>query len=181
MGRPLSERLEEFFFRPDEDPGPLFEVGAAVEPVAQVPAEQTPEQYVAFALEGETYALPLIALREVVRVPPITEVPRAHKALLGVMNLRGEVLPVYDIKPRLHLAPAEQAPRPKAARVLVVRSEAGDAGLVVDAVSGVVRLKASDIEPPPTGLLTAERDCVVGLGRSGKGLYIVLDVESALV
>jgi len=180
MARSLGELLDEFFYRPDEDVGPLFEVGAAVEPVAQIPAEEAPEQYVAFALAGETYALPLGVLREVLRVPPITEVPRTDKALLGVMNLRGEVLPVYDIKSRLRLPLGGAGLASRAARVLVVKSDAGDAGLVVDAVNGVVRLKAAELEPPPPGLLSAERDCVVGLGRSGKGLFIVLDVDSAL-
>lgn len=183
----LSELLDAFFYRPDEDPGPLFELGETTEPIATA-AEEAPEEFLAFALASETYAMPVGALREIVKVPPLTEVPRSPKALLGVMNLRGEVLPVYDIKPRLHLPPtaplalpnAPPEELPKSARVLVIRSEAGDAGIFADAVAGVVKLKPSVIELPPPGVASGERECVTGIGRRGDALYILLDVEQCL-
>jgi purine-binding chemotaxis protein CheW len=128
----------------------------------------------------------VISLREIVRVPPLTEVPRADRALIGVMNLRGEVLPVYDIKPALHLTAEEgpparpSGPPPRSARVLVIRSDEGDAGLWVDGVTGVMRLRPSAIEAPPPGVVRGERDCVVGLGRHGNHLLILIDVDLAL-
>jgi purine-binding chemotaxis protein CheW len=109
-------------------------------------------------LGDECYALSLHALREIVKVPPLTEVPRSEPELLGVMNLRGEVIPVYDLELRLGLtrAPApiagpdaNLAALPKGTRVLVVKSEEGAAGVRVDSVSGVVRLRPSAIEAPP--------------------------------
>jgi purine-binding chemotaxis protein CheW len=181
----LSELLDEFFFQPDEDPGPLFELGTPAEPVPAA-ADEAPQEFLAFTLEGETYGVPVISLREIVRVPPLTEVPRADRALMGVMNLRGEVLPVYDIKPALHLSPEEgppgrpSGPPPRSARVLVIRSDEGDAGLWVDSVTGVMRLRPSTIEPPPPGVVRGERDCVVGLGRHGNHLLILIDVDLAL-
>jgi purine-binding chemotaxis protein CheW len=181
----LSELLDEFFFQPDEDPGPLFELGTPAEPVPAA-ADEAPQEFLAFTLEGETYGVPVISLREIVRVPPLTEVPRADRALMGVMNLRGEVLPVYDIKPALHLTDAEAPPArtggppPRSARVLVIRSDEGDAGLWVDSVTGVMRLRPSAIEPPPPGVVRGERDCVVGLGRHGNHLLILIDVDLAL-
>lgn len=181
----LSELLDEFFFQPDEDPGPLFELGTPTEPVPAA-ADEAPQEFLAFTLEGETYGVPVISLREIVRVPPLTEVPRADRALMGVMNLRGEVLPVYDIKPALHLTAEEgpparpSGPPPRSARVLVMRSDEGDAGLWVDSVTGVMRLRPSAIEPPPPGVVRGERDCVVGLGRHGNHLLILIDVDLAL-
>jgi purine-binding chemotaxis protein CheW len=177
-----NEHLEEFFYRPDEDPGPLFEVGEAVEPVALAGASEAPREFLAFALERETYAVPVSVLREIVKVPPLTEIPRAQKSLLGVMNLRGEVLPVYDLKPKLHLPPSPPLAQgtERTARVLVVRSEEGDAGLLVDRVEEVVRLRPSTIEAPPPGVAGGERDCVVGIGRKGEALYILIDVDQAL-
>jgi purine-binding chemotaxis protein CheW len=178
----LHELLDDFFYQPDEDPGPLFDLGAAPELVVAA-ADEALQEFIAFTLEGETYAVPVIALREIVRVPPLTEIPRAEAALLGVMNLRGEVLPVYDIKPKLQLAAAPRqnpAAAPRSARVLVVRSEQGDAGLFVDAVTGVVRLRPSTIEAPPPGVAGGEHDCVVGLGRKGDALFILVDVDQAL-
>jgi purine-binding chemotaxis protein CheW len=178
----LSELLDDFFYRPDEDPGPLFEVGPAVEPVAQAATDEVPEEFLAFALDQETYALPVSALREIVKVPALTEIPRPPKSLLGVMNLRGEVLPVYDLKPRLRLPPARPLAEgaARSARVLVVMSDEGDAGLLVDAVADVVRLRPSTIEAPPPGVAGGERDCVVGLGRRGDALFILIDVDQAL-
>jgi purine-binding chemotaxis protein CheW len=178
----LSELLDEFFYRPDEDPGPLFELGAVPEPAVGSRADDPLQEYLAFTLEKETYALPVASLREIVKVPSLTEVPRGGRHLLGVMNLRGDVLPVYDLKPRLHLPPSRPLAQgaPRSARVLVVRSEDGDAGLLVDAVAEVVRFPASAIEPPPPGVATGERDCIVGLGRRGEGLFILIDVEQAL-
>src|SRR5262249_30002485 len=100
-----------------------------------------------------------------------------------VMNVRGEVLPVYDVRARLLLT-AEVKPVtgphdvPQRARVVLVRSEAGDAGLLVDGVDGVVRLLPSLTEPAPPG--GTEKPFLTGLSRKGERLYILLDVERVL-
>ncbi len=153
----------------------------------EAPIEQAPEQYLAFRLEDECYGLPLEKIREIVRAPPLTEVPRAVPNLLGVMNLRGEVLPVYDLKVRLRLrasppkvAGPDADPRavPRSARVVVLRSPEGDAGVLVDAVLEVLRVPRPSIEPPPAG--TAERGCISGLARRKGALCILLDPKEAL-
>jgi purine-binding chemotaxis protein CheW len=180
--------LDDFFYRPDEEAGALFDVGALVEAAAPAEPEEEPAEYLVFALEAERYAIPIENVREIVRVPPLTEIPRGAQNLLGVMNLRGEVLPVYEVKRRLHLskdAPVIAGPQadlsqlPKSARVVVVRDEEGDAGILVDAVEEVVRLRPSAIEVPPAAV-AAERDCIVGLGRRREQLYILIDVHEVL-
>jgi purine-binding chemotaxis protein CheW len=162
-------------------------LAAAAQP-AEPPEAQAdaPQEHLAFLLEKERYAIPILALREIVKVPPLTEVPRTASHVLGVMNLRGEMLPVFDLKPKLGLgrAPtqggmADVAALPKLARILVIRDESGDAGLLVDAVQSVVRLRASAIEMPPPGL-PVDRDCVVGIGRVKDELFILLDIHQAL-
>lgn len=182
----FAEQLQRFFYDPDEDAGALAQVGVAEEP-APTPPEERAQEYLSFWLGPECYAVPIGEVREIVRVPVLTEVPRAERSLLGVMNLRGEVLPVYDLKLRLGLsdgpAPisgpdAELSRLPKGARVLVLRSEEGDAGVLVDAVTEVARLPPSAIEPPPAG--TNVQECVVGLGRRRDQLFIVLDPQRAL-
>jgi len=154
---------------------------------AELPAEQAPEQHLAFRLGEECYGLPLEGVREIVRVPPLTEVPRAAPNLLGVMNLRGEVLPVYDLKVRLRLSlaaakvagpDADPKAVPRSARVVVVRSPEGDAGVLVDAVLEVLRVPPSAIEPPPAG--SAERGCIAGLARRKGSLCILLDPKEVL-
>jgi purine-binding chemotaxis protein CheW len=104
------------------------------------------------------------------------------------MNLRGEVLPIYDLKLRLRLraTPAAIAgpeatlsQLPRSARILVIRGgEAGDVGLLADRVTEVVRMRDSEIEPPPSG--TADRECILGLGRTRDQLCILLDLDRAI-
>lgn len=181
------ELLDDFFYRPDEDVGGLQDFAAGSDGAQASVPEEVPEEYLAFTLEGECYAVPIRVVREISKVPPLTELPRAAPQLLGLMNLRGELLPVYDVKVRLRLtekaavvAGPEAPPAPREARILVVRTEEGPAGVWVDGVVGVVRLKPSMLEPAPPGLRTGDRDCVVGLGRRGPHLYILLDPEQAL-
>ncbi|WP_224370809.1 chemotaxis protein CheW [Hyalangium versicolor] len=182
----FSELLDDFFYRPDEDVGGLLDFAAGSDEMLSPTPEETPEEYLAFVLEGEWYAVPIRSVREIGRVPPLTEIPRAEANLLGVMNLRGDVIPVYDLKMRLRLtdSPAQVAgpdapPPPRLARILVAHTEEGPAGVWVDAVKDVVRLKPSMLESAPPGL-GGERDCVVGIGRRNSQLYILLDLQQAL-
>jgi purine-binding chemotaxis protein CheW len=179
--------LDDFFYRPDEDVAGLHDFAAGSDGTQSSVPEEVPEEYLAFRLEGECYAVPIRVVREISKVPPLTEIPRAEAHLLGVMNLRGELLPAYDIKVRLRLAERapvvagpDAPPPPRDARILVLRTESGPAGVWVDGVSGVVKLKPSMLEAAPPGLRSGDRDCVVGIGRRGSTLYILLDAEQAL-
>ncbi len=179
----FSELLDRFFYRPDEDVGAFLELAPEVEAAAGAAPEEAPQEFLSFTLEGETYAVPIEAVREILKVPVVTEVPRAEANVVGVMNVRGEMLPVYDVKARLKLAaapPKVRGPRdlPRGARVVLLKDDAGDAGILVDAVAGVVKLVASKIEPPPN--LGLERACIAGIGRKGDALVILLDVGDAL-
>jgi purine-binding chemotaxis protein CheW len=183
----LSVLLDSFFYRPDEDVGSIQELVAGTDETVEPVPEEIPEEYLAFRLEGEHYAVPIHGVREIVKVPPLTEVPRAAANLLGVMYLRGEVLPVYDIKVKLRLADKAQlvagpdAPEPpRGARIIVVQTADGLAGIWVDSVSEVVRLRPSMLELAPPGVGGGERDCVVGLGRRKQQLFILLDIWQAL-
>ncbi|MFP2897398.1 chemotaxis protein CheW, partial [Corallococcus sp. 4LFB] len=98
--------LDAFFYRPDEDVGGLLDFAAGSDDLAPPLLEEEPVEYLAFRLESECYAVPILAVREICKVPLLTEIPRAEPHLLGVMNLRGELLPVYDVKLRLRLAEA---------------------------------------------------------------------------
>ncbi len=183
----LSVLLDTFFYRPDEDIGFLEELVAGTDATSSPLPEESPEEYLAFRLEGEFYAVPIHGVREIVKVPPLTEVPRAAPNLLGVVYLRGEVLPVYDIKVKLRLTDkaslvaGPDAPEPpRSARIIVVQTADGLAGIWVDSVSEVVRLRPSMLELDVPGVVGGERDCVVGLGRRNKQLFILLDIWQAL-
>ena len=179
----FAELLDRFFFRPDEEVGSFLELAPEITAVARPVEPEVPEEFLAFTLEREIYSVPIAVVREILKVPVITEVPRAPDNVLGVMNIRGEMLPLYDVKPRLKLAdrPPEvhgPADLPRSARVVLLRDQEGDSGILVDRVEGVVKLALSKVEAPPA--LGLERDCIAGLGRRGETLYIILDFEQVL-
>lgn len=179
----FEHALRSFFYQPDEDGGAGLDQLPEPQVAPAVAPEEAPREFLAFRLDAETYALPLATVREIVKVPALTEVPRGGPHLHGVMHLRGEVLPVYDVKVRLRLR-AEVAPlagptdAPRSARVVLVKDLAGDAGILVDEVHEVVRLLPSALEPAPA--LGAERVLVNGLARRGERLYILLDPNQVL-
>lgn len=197
----FEDLLADFFYRPDEPVGALFDAGLPSEQDASQPIDdEPPREFLAFSLQvedpsregsthAETYAVPIEQVREIVKVPPLTEIPRATKDLLGVINLRGEVLPVYDLKLRLGIseAPAPIAGPdadlraiPRTSRILIVHDELGDAGVLVDAVHEAVKLRASTVEAPPRGLGPTDRATIAGIGRRREQLFILLDLSQAL-
>jgi purine-binding chemotaxis protein CheW len=180
--RRFEQQLQTFFYRADEDAGALLAIEGLPEPIGPVFQEMVNE-YLAFTLENELYAVPIERVREIVKVPPLTEVPRARAEVMGVMNLRGEVIPVYDVKPKLHLSQQPSLVRgpadvPRSARVVLLRDDAGDAGVLVDSVSQVVKLPTASLEQAPAAADSSA--CVAGIGRRGDNLYIVLDVQEVL-
>jgi purine-binding chemotaxis protein CheW len=121
----------------------------------------------AFRVGDEEYALDLRRIREIVQPLPVVPVPRAPECLEGVMDLRGEVLPVVDVRRRLGLPPREGG-RPK---VLVVNVAGRLLGLVVDAVAEVLRIPRSAIGPPPPLLALGGPRLFLGVcgAREGRG------------
>lgn len=173
-----TDPLDEFFYRPDEEEIDLPELDTSAGP--ETPAEEAQRELLAFELFGEAYAVDIQLIREIVRVPPITEVPRAPADVLGVMSLRGEVLPVFDLRRRLGLPPSEEEPS-KRARVLVLDAGEGLVGVLVDRVAQVVRLDPSSIEPTPQGLGTGiQTEFLGGIGRSKDRMFILLDICATL-
>ena len=178
----FEQMLEGFLYREGEPglPGLQWLEDA---PLPMASTVESPREYLAFQLSVETYAVPIEQVREIVKVPVLTEVPRGPVELLGVMNLRGEVLPVYDVRSRLMLTPKVQAIRGPEdvgakSRIVLVRSDHGDAGVLADGVEGVVRLLPSLTEVPPAG--GTEQPFLTGISRRGERLFILLDVERVL-
>src|SRR5438552_3865976 len=106
---------------------------------------QQEEQFVAFRLAGETYGIPITLVHEIIRTCEITRIPRSLPHVRGVVNLRGSVVPVIDLRMRLNLPPSEEAPE---SRIIVVEVESGVVGMIVDGVSQVIRIPSDQIEQP---------------------------------
>ncbi|MDA8432249.1 MAG: chemotaxis protein CheW [Nitrospiraceae bacterium] len=126
---------------------------------------------------GEEYGVPIHQVQEIIRVSGVTKVPNSPSYMDGVINLRGRVLPVLNLRKRLRLAGKEPS---KASRIIV--TEVGDTviGLLVDGVSHVVKMPPESVESPPEEVLEVDTDYITGVGKLKDRLVILLDLERLL-
>src|SRR5215472_832587 len=137
-------------------------------------------EYLAFVLAGETYAVQIAHVAEILRPPPITEVPRSPRTVLGVISVRGRLVTVLDLRRRFALP---EAPVDRKTRVLLSEAGAGEQiGLLVDEVQQVWRLAAEEIEP--ANVLGGDQPAhIAGIGRPTDGdgtILILLDLRPIL-
>jgi purine-binding chemotaxis protein CheW len=134
-----------------------------------------------FNVGGETYGLDILHIREIIKIIEITEVPRSPRFLLGVISVRGVIIPVLDLRARLRL---DDLPLTRAARILVADRDGEPFGLLVDAVTGVVRFAEAEIEPPPSTLTVADANFLAGIGRYAMGkrqrMVILLHLDAVV-
>ena len=173
----VEDPLDQFFWREDEvAPGvPELLVGARVAAAPEV--DEVRSEWLTFQLGAEEYGLEIASIREILKLPSVTEVPRAPAHILGVIMVRGDVIAVTDPRRRLGLPVAPPTPR---ARILVCDGGEGPRGLLVDSVSQVVRLPASAIEPRPTGIGGSSAEYLAGIGRDRDRFFILLDLPAVL-
>ncbi|MBI5969911.1 MAG: chemotaxis protein CheW [Deltaproteobacteria bacterium] len=134
-------------------------------------------QLVTFRLGTEEYSLDILSVQEIIRHMHLTKVPRTPDFVEGVINLRGRVIPVLDLRKRFGL-PSED--RTNETRIIVVEVEGKTVGLKVDAVSEVLRLPAASVEPPPSIISGVESEYIKGVGKLDGRLIILLDVGKIL-
>jgi len=134
-------------------------------------------QVVGFRIGRETFGLPISMVREIVRVPEITTVPNAPDYIEGVINLRGRIIPVVDLRKRFGVKSAEPN---KKTRIVVVELGARAIGLIVNSASEVLRIPPSEIEEPHTVFQEGELDFITGVGKLNGRLVILLDLDRIL-
>jgi purine-binding chemotaxis protein CheW len=134
-------------------------------------------QIVGFRIGNETYGVPITALHEIVRVPEITAVPDAPEYMEGVINLRGKIVSVIDLRKRFGIKETSTSRRN---RILVVEFNGRLSGLIVDSASEVLKISPADIEPPPAVLQEGGVNCVTGLGKYKGRLIMLLDTTKLL-
>ncbi len=133
-------------------------------------------EYLAFVLAGDTYAVQIAYIAEILKPPPVTAVPRAPREVIGVMSVRGRLVTVVDLRRRFGL---REQPPDRRTRILLV--EAGDEhiGLLVDEVLQVYRLADSEIEPAQ--VLGGDQPAhIAGIGRPEGALLILIDLKPIL-
>ena len=154
----------------------LAKVRAAKRAAMRAGEAGTRTEYIAFGLAGETYAVPIGQLAEILRPPPITEVPRAQRAVVGVVSVRGRLVTVIDLRVRIRLPPAAMDRR---SRILLVDNGTEHVGFLVDDVQQVWRLAPEEIEA--SSVLGGDQAAhVAGIGRPAgleSNVLILLDLR----
>jgi len=135
------------------------------------------EQLVIFQLASEVYGVDIGRVQEIIRTQHITRVPRAPEFVEGVINLRGKVIPVVDLRKRFGLEGGEHG---KASRIVVVEAGEHTIGIVVDAVSEVLRIPTAAVEPPSPVVTTVDSDYLRGIAKLEDRLIILLDLDAVL-
>jgi len=170
----LQAALRDFFADPEElDAGDL---GLGELGEARGRSGDGVREYLSFRLAVERFALPIAQIREIIKVPLITRVPRTEGFVLGVLSLRGAVVPVIDLRMLLR---QPVGPQTRRARVLIFDRSGEFVGLLVDEVHHVIRLGEADIEPHPFGA-RPEAEPVVGVGRQDGEIVALLDLQPVL-
>lgn len=135
-------------------------------------------QLVSFLLGNEEFGADILMVQEIIRMVPITRVPNAPHFVEGVINLRGKVIPIIDLRKRLNLASRTEANRNT--RIIVVQFEGKTTGFIVDAVSQVLRIPVNIIEPPPDIIAGVDSEYISGVSKLEDRLLIILDFSKIL-
>ncbi|MDE3074156.1 MAG: chemotaxis protein CheW [Chloroflexota bacterium] len=147
--------------------------------VADAEAAEVSAQLVVLHVGNNSYAVPISRVQEIIRLPEITPLPEAEAFVEGLINLRGRVLPVVDLATRLGAGKTEPS---KTARVVVAHVGEGqknEVGLMVQAVSRVLRVNRSDVEPASEMAIAGGRG-ILGVAKLADELILLLDLDAAL-
>jgi purine-binding chemotaxis protein CheW len=138
-------------------------------------------KYLTFSLASEEYGIGILKIREIIGMMPITSVPDTPLFVKGVINLRGKVIPVVDLRRRFGMPTMDYTER-TCIIVVEIAVPAGTVsmGVVVDSVSEVLNIKGADIEDTPSFGTQLNTEYILGMAKVGKGLKILLDIEKAL-
>ena len=134
-------------------------------------------QLVSFKLGSEEFGVEILSVQEIIRIIDITEVPNAPHFVEGVINLRGKVLPVVNLRSRLGFPEKEFD---KSTRIIVVEMDGKNVGFIVDSVSEVLRIPTSLTEPPPDMVGRVEAEYITAVGKLEDRLVIMLELSRIL-
>ena len=138
-------------------------------------------QYLTFVLGGETFAIGIMAIKEIIEYASLTEVPMMPGYVRGVINLRGSVVPVLDLPVRFGKGASEVTKRTCIVIIeVVLGTDRHTLGLVVDAVNAVLEIPAAEIEPPPAFGASIRTEFIRGMVKVNSKFVILLDVDHAL-
>lgn len=136
-----------------------------------------PGQYLTFTLKAQAYGVPIATVREINRVVEITEVPQTPFFVAGVMNLRGRVIPVIDLRLKFGF---EATAYTRQTCIIVIEGIHGEFGAIVDAVTGVADFNANQLEPAPTLGADARLGLIMGMAKLDEIVVIIVNIVEIL-
>lgn len=135
------------------------------------------DKYLTFHLAGENYGIEICYVIEIIGIQSITEVPDMPAFIRGVINLRGKVIPVMDIRARFRLPARDYDDR---TCIIVINVDSTEVGLVVDEVSEVADIPENNVEPAPRTSKNSDNSYIQGMGKMNNRVIILLDVHKLL-
>lgn len=136
------------------------------------------DKYITFKSNNEYYALEIRIVQEIIGIQNITEIPETEDYIKGLINLRGKIIPVIDVRLRFRQKPFEYTDR---TCIIIISVKGTVVGLIVETIAEVVNIPESSITPPPAlGHGTAKNKYVYGLGRVGDSVKMLLDPEKLI-
>jgi len=138
-------------------------------------------KYLTFSLNNEQYGIGILKIKEIIGMIPITPVPRTPEYIKGVINLRGKVIPVIDLRQRFSMGVVDSTDR---TCIIVVEVEGPSGtvrmGILVDSVSEVLNIKGEEIEEAPAFGARVDTDYILGMAKMDGGVKILLDIDRVL-
>lgn len=144
-------------------------------------SQATAGKYLTFQLSGEIYGLEILKVQEIIGMMNVTHVPKTPVYVRGVINLRGKVIPVLDLRLKFEMESVEDTEKTCIIVVQITRNSSKlTMGILVDEVSEVLDITDNQIEPPPTFGSAVDIDFILGVGKIGQKVIMLLDVDKVL-
>ncbi|HOP29179.1 MAG TPA: chemotaxis protein CheW [Spirochaetota bacterium] len=130
-------------------------------------------QIVCFKIGSEEYGIDILQVQEILKIPKVTKLPKSSRHILGVIDLRGRVIPIIDLGKKFGII----ADLSNSSRAIVVDIEGKQVGLAIDSVSHVIKVDSGDIEPPPPVVKGISGKYIVGIAKLKTGFVVILDIN----
>jgi purine-binding chemotaxis protein CheW len=144
-----------------------------------VVADDETIQIIGFGLGDEEFGVDIFAVKEIIRMPAMTRVPNSPKFVVGVVNMRGKVIPIIDLCIRFGLPATEHSNAER--KIIVIEHESKTVGFLVDVVSEVIKINKSIAEPPPPMVSGIDSDYITAIAKLDEKLLILLEISKILV
>jgi purine-binding chemotaxis protein CheW len=148
-----------------------------MEQTAERTAPSTPQQFLTFTLGQEEYGVEILKIQEIKGFAPLTPLPNAPAYVRGVLNLRGTIVPIVDLRAKFGLPPVEET---RLSVIVVVQVAGQTLGFIVDAVSDVLTVDKSQIQPTPDLHGQVDTTALTGLAQAGDKLVLLLDIAQVV-